>query len=621
MFGTLVVVLPSKCRGGELVVRHAGRERTLDLGGDEPSTLRYAAFYADCEHEIRPVTRGHRVALVYNLISHGKKRQRPPPARGPAVERVARVLADWREAPEGPMKLIHLLEHQYTRAGLSPAVLKNGDAAVVDVLTRAAELSACDGALGILKLEESGSAEITEYHGRDRSYGWRRDRRPPPESSAYDVIDVHERVAEIDGWIPILGEAPVGPMPFLEDELSPPGVLEDEPLDEDRVSEATGNEGASFERSYRRAVMVLWRRDRRIAMTAQGGWSQAAPILKRLLRGARQGGDAPVEALELASHLVDGWESGDRGAMLAMLERIGDAGLLERFITEVVAVHYNGSENEALSSASLMLSAERCGELFPAMVGAQIKRHPLPCAELVGALVAAWMEIDGGRPLCARLAEVLAARIEDASPAVWWSRGADHRSFLAAALTAIASAGDPVLSLAAVSTVLGAPQRYPADGALIEAALEIDRAGDPLANGTPWFGALWRACVEHLLARSAEVPVRPPTWARDASYVSCRCADCAELARFLRDPAQESARFKRAQAARHHVAGSASRADVSQTTDRSGSTHTLVLSKNTRSYDERCMQRTKDLAALQRLGKMSMPEELAALAERARSLT
>ena len=32
MFGTLVIVLPSLHRGGELVVRHAGREVSLDLG-------------------------------------------------------------------------------------------------------------------------------------------------------------------------------------------------------------------------------------------------------------------------------------------------------------------------------------------------------------------------------------------------------------------------------------------------------------------------------------------------------------------------------------------------------------------------------------------------------------
>ena len=58
MFATMVLVLPSSHRGGELVVRHLDREVTFDLRPDEPSEIGYAAFYADCVHEVRPVTAG-----------------------------------------------------------------------------------------------------------------------------------------------------------------------------------------------------------------------------------------------------------------------------------------------------------------------------------------------------------------------------------------------------------------------------------------------------------------------------------------------------------------------------------------------------------------------------------
>ena len=68
MFGTLVVVLPSLHRGGELVIRHAGCEVIIDLSRSEISKLAFAAFYADCEHEVRPITEGNRICLVYNLI-------------------------------------------------------------------------------------------------------------------------------------------------------------------------------------------------------------------------------------------------------------------------------------------------------------------------------------------------------------------------------------------------------------------------------------------------------------------------------------------------------------------------------------------------------------------------
>ena len=42
-----------------------------------PSEVAFGAFYADCVHEVLPVTKGYRATLVYNLIRKGKGK---PPA-------------------------------------------------------------------------------------------------------------------------------------------------------------------------------------------------------------------------------------------------------------------------------------------------------------------------------------------------------------------------------------------------------------------------------------------------------------------------------------------------------------------------------------------------------------
>jgi predicted 2-oxoglutarate/Fe(II)-dependent dioxygenase YbiX len=68
MFATLVIVLPAEHEGGELVIRHEGREVTVDLSGPDLGLARWAAFYTDCQHEIMPLRSGHRVALIYNLV-------------------------------------------------------------------------------------------------------------------------------------------------------------------------------------------------------------------------------------------------------------------------------------------------------------------------------------------------------------------------------------------------------------------------------------------------------------------------------------------------------------------------------------------------------------------------
>ena len=48
------------------MVRHNGREVKFDWSGDSDE-IQWAAFYSDCEHEVLPVTSGHRVTLTYNL--------------------------------------------------------------------------------------------------------------------------------------------------------------------------------------------------------------------------------------------------------------------------------------------------------------------------------------------------------------------------------------------------------------------------------------------------------------------------------------------------------------------------------------------------------------------------
>ncbi|XP_065908944.1 uncharacterized protein [Dysidea avara] len=70
MFGSLVVCLPTQFSGGELVVRHQNEEIKYDWSStaSTPSTsLCWAMFFSDIEHEVLPVIEGYRVTLTYNL--------------------------------------------------------------------------------------------------------------------------------------------------------------------------------------------------------------------------------------------------------------------------------------------------------------------------------------------------------------------------------------------------------------------------------------------------------------------------------------------------------------------------------------------------------------------------
>ncbi len=168
MFATMVLVLPSTHSGGELVIKHLGREEVLDPRPEEPSEIGFAAFYADCVHEVRPVKTGCRLTLVYNLRFVGKRRSLKAPDYRAEHGRVVQLLRSWASAEDEPDKLILPSEHAYTPAELSFSALKGADAGVGSVLVKAAAEADCDLHLALVSIEESGSAEHTGYYSRRR---------------------------------------------------------------------------------------------------------------------------------------------------------------------------------------------------------------------------------------------------------------------------------------------------------------------------------------------------------------------------------------------------------------------------------------------------------------------
>jgi hypothetical protein len=96
MVASMIVMLPNRFEGGSLIVRHGAVKQTLNFdeaaGGKAPC---YAAFYADCEHEVQRVTSGVRLCLVYNLVLK-PKRGKPSAAAEPAAP--ADVLAHSRRS-------------------------------------------------------------------------------------------------------------------------------------------------------------------------------------------------------------------------------------------------------------------------------------------------------------------------------------------------------------------------------------------------------------------------------------------------------------------------------------------------------------------------------------------
>lgn len=87
---------PNHClQGGELLLQHGGQDLTWDTAAGSASEFQYAAFYADAQHELRPVASGARVLLVYSLVYSGPG-SAPTAAGGwDTVAELAGVAAAW----------------------------------------------------------------------------------------------------------------------------------------------------------------------------------------------------------------------------------------------------------------------------------------------------------------------------------------------------------------------------------------------------------------------------------------------------------------------------------------------------------------------------------------------
>jgi hypothetical protein len=64
------VCLPHPHQGGQLRIWHKGGETVWDWSSETAESIKWAAFYSDCEHEVHEVQSGHRVTLTYNLYVH-----------------------------------------------------------------------------------------------------------------------------------------------------------------------------------------------------------------------------------------------------------------------------------------------------------------------------------------------------------------------------------------------------------------------------------------------------------------------------------------------------------------------------------------------------------------------
>lgn len=625
MFGTLVVALPAFHEGGHLCVRHRDREEIVSLTPDDVSEIRYAAFYADCEHEVLPVTRGSRLCLVYNLVltkpASGSTRAPGIPDHEDAVDAIAEELTDWQRNQHVATKIVWLLDHEYTPAGLSFQGLKHVDAARSAVLCRAAERAGCAVYLGIVHIRESGPAmvEYSDYR-RGRRYG-----HDPGDGLAeeYEIVEVSDREHSISDWVAPKGE-PIefGVVPISEGEILPVGALDDVPPDEERIEEATGNEGASFERAYRRAALLLWDADRTAEVLLRVGTAAAAADLARSLRRADLNDAAARDRLLASARAVvedwsdaglPSWRNRRQGSglaeLLGVLTQLDDARLIETGIESIVVDMFEPGINPPLVDCLRQLKPAVRRRLAGKVVSRNAGTGAADCIDLLHRLVGGQEDPSVGMFVADQFVRALPRSTPD-QPDWAWRYPAHPRptplsgNHLADLFDALRILKAQPLTDSALAWVRDHPEMVSPDVLLMDALKAIRNRIRRGTDRDSAYAGLWTVATRFHLARSSERPSEPTDWALPVKK-GCRCAECQRLLEFAVDPAAQERRFPLRAERRYHLQQriQMDQMDISHVTEEKGRPYSLVCTKTRGSYQRRLQEYRQDIARMTWLEK------------------
>lgn len=287
MFGTLIIGLPSKHTGGELVVRFEGVEEVVSFApGSDAYSIHYAAFYADCDHEIKPLTSGYRICLVYNLVQE----KRGKTIQLESIETHAAKLAGLFEKQQqhnGIKPAIVLLGHQYTPENFSRDGLKLNDRPRAEALLRAAQKAGCYAKMCLVTAYLSGAPDDGGgYYGYDEE-----------ADEDAEMAEVYEEELYIEHWLE--NDLPAfSKIGFEEDDLIASFALkEDEPV----VKESTGymgNYGPDLMHWYHYGAVMIWSPETNAhLLRQQDAWSQLEWI-GFFNKAGQQISDSEVAAVE-----------------------------------------------------------------------------------------------------------------------------------------------------------------------------------------------------------------------------------------------------------------------------------------------------------------------------------
>jgi hypothetical protein len=615
MFGTLVVGLPSTHSGGELHIRFDGRERVVDFAAANLYKMPYAAFFADCEHEIKPLLSGYRVVLVYNLVQKsGSPKPESPRFQAKAL-RMADLLAEMSRS-QTKFPQVVLLGHQYTPQNFSRSDLKLHDGPRAEALLEAAGHAGYFATLGLVTHYQMGELKGDYYD----DYSYRKRRRSWEEEDEEDHSDgtmgeVYEQSTSVDHWItdsqPSLGSLKVSEENMITAAKSDLGEGQ-EPIEKESEG-YTGNEGMTMEYWYHYGAVILWPKAQHPQVLAETPFSVQLNWLNyyvenwddEILDAAKNCRlflpQLPTDKIELSSRT-----NLDFSPLARVLVKLND----ENLIDDDCLLTLDKSFRCINASAWTELLEHYRPALFEASFQRAAGHKDIAVTQRLLEVLAA-LDV---RALSAAQKSFLLAQIQQIPN---YLNGLNSAQFEVSGILARLTGNERLESIRAiVAHVLSLSPHCEADSAWMGQTLAVLTnplprkyankvlahllLSDSLATQTTLGMALRNVCITDLQARVAAKPTPPPDWRRKVPTSKTYTDEWNILRVFLESPTQTTFDYRASQGYRSQMESAikSNKLDLRMETIRKGTPHTLRLTKTQTAYEREMEKWEKDVKLL-----------------------
>lgn len=610
MVATLVLVLPSAHIGGELRVWHGNKEAGFASQHLQADAIRWFAFYADCRHEILPVTEGWRIVLNFDLVVPPEPASTREQASPPLLE----ALREHFHSENGPSlhPWVFLLDHEYTEHGLCWSLLKGEDRPRVAALRAAAEELGLTVHLALAEIREQWSATLP-YRGR-HSIG-----EPEPD----ELID-DEMV--LDFWVDA-DDQPLrrAPLRVAPDEADSFTDTDESFLVGEEYEGYMGNYGETLDYWYRRAALVI---QTALAAKASRFATDFDAALADALALARQGSSeqlaqrlqAAASALEAQRHtrgrsLLDAYA--ELAAALPNAEQAQT--LCEGFVwADFLPDDAPALARLAVCRGTAWLQARIQAWAQPAMpwhsIGWRVhdKNGIAPWPQALAPFIQNCQNAGLDATLTDTMLDQCLAALNTADTVLASQAPAQRHASLDRRLQALCGLAQALLLSAQAARYLAAllshvqayPSLYPLRSLrpLLQ-ALPANAAAQPAVRAV-------HAAVVHALHQALALPEQSAADHRlgEIEWV-CRCADCSHVIRWAESSGTEPLTLALAEARRRHVQSQlqAAAVPVGIETLKQGSPYKLIIRK------------PENLAAMRRALRQTWLDDLAALEKRSTS--